>query len=100
MVSYQRGGRLTPRRSQGLRAGSVVLSPGDVMDWHSTRTRQELLIALSGRVQVEWQFSPRQLKREPLKAGQCALLSAQTIHRVVNRSSTKAHYLYVTAPAG
>lgn len=96
-VSYKRHGRLTPRRSPGLRAGAVVLGVGEMIDWHSTRGRQELLIALAGRIQVELSPSARRRRRVRLRAGECAMLPPQTAHRVVNQSSTKAHYLYVTA---
>ncbi len=95
-VSYRRPGRLVPRREHGLRAGSVVLRPGRVMDWHSTDRREELLIVLVGRVRVEI-ATPSRRKTVRLKAGQCALLPRRTRHRVVNRSATNASYLYITA---
>ncbi len=70
------------------------------MDWHSTRSREELLIALAGRVSLEVHVASRVTRQIPLRAGQCAFLPAKTLHRVVNRSQTDAHYLYVTAPIG
>jgi mannose-6-phosphate isomerase-like protein (cupin superfamily) len=76
------------------------------MDWHSTRTREELLIAVSGRVHVEVQlptYPSRRSRRANrcivLQAGQCALLPRQTVHRVVNRSAATSRYLYVTGPS-
>jgi len=105
--SYRRAGRLVPpsalsghrpggRRDRGLRAGSVVLTPGEVMDWHSTKGREELLILLSGRVQLEVDTQHR--SRFALRAGQCAYVPGRTKHRVLNRSSARATYVYVTAP--
>ena len=68
------------------------------MDWHSTRSREEILIALAGRVSLEVQSAAHVTRRIPLRAGQCVFLPTQTLHRVVNRSRAKAQYLYVTAP--
>lgn len=99
VTSYGRGGRLIPRNSRGLRAGSVILRHGRVMEWHSTRAREELLIALRGTVRVEVRVAPRRIRSTKLRAGQCALLPRRTVHRVVNRSRAASHYLYITAPA-
>jgi len=78
-----------------LKAGSVRLGPGEIMAWHSTRDRQELLIMLSGRVRVDTRRSARRARRLALRAGQCALLPPRTLHQVVNRSNVDASYLYV-----
>ena len=69
------------------------------MPWHSTRSREELVIILSGRVRLEICASQRRSRRTELRAGQCAWLPAHTRHCVVNASRRAAHYLYVTAPA-
>ena len=87
-----------PPTARGLRARSVVLAPGQVMAWHSTQRREELLIALKGALHVEAQNAPDQRRRIRLTAGQCAFLPRQTMHCVVNDSKTTAHYVYVTAP--
>jgi mannose-6-phosphate isomerase-like protein (cupin superfamily) len=88
-------GRLLLRR-RGLRAGAVVLALGQSMDWHSTEEREELLILLSGRLQLEADTRPR--SRVALRAGQCAYIPPRTWHRVLNRTSASATYVYVTAP--
>lgn len=70
------------------------------MDWHSTKTREELLLAHRGRLCLEVRVATRRtLRRLRLTAGQCAFLPARTWHRVVNRSSSLAAYTYVTASA-
>lgn len=95
-ASSKRPGRVTPPQAVGLRAGAVRLGAGRVMDWHSTREREELLVMLEGRVRLELDPS-RRVSRVPLRAGECAWLPPQTMHRVVNRSMTAARYVYVTA---
>ena len=67
------------------------------MDWHSTRGREELLIALSGVVQLELGSPRRSPRRFTLRAGSCTWLAPRTLHRVINRASKTAHYLYITA---
>ena len=99
LTSFRRAGRLVPRRPRGLRAGSVILRMGEAMDWHSTNTREELLITLAGKVEVEV-CSARRRRRFVLTAGRCVFLPAKTLHRLVNRSRGAARYLYVTAPSG
>ena len=98
MASYALAGRVVPRAAKGLRAGSVILRTGEVMGWHSTGSREELLIALEGRVQVEAQASHRSVRSVSLRSGSCLFLPEATWHRVVNRSAAAARYLYVTAP--
>lgn len=95
-VSSRRAGRLVPSRAVGLRAGSVFLKPGGVMDWHSTKRREELLIVLTGRIQVE----ARPRRRMLVSQGQSLLLPTGTWHRILNRSRRRAHYLYVTGAGG
>ena len=87
-----------PPTARALRARCVILKRGDSMDWHSNLSREELLMAITGRVDVEVQVSARRRRQRRLLAGQCAFLPAQTVHRVVNRSRTTATYLYVTGP--
>ena len=98
-TSWRRPGRFTPPRAAGLRAGAVRLNTGGVMDWHSTREREELLVMLEGRVQLELRLSHR-TSRVLLRVGACAWLPPHTLHRVVNRSAVSARYVYVTGRAG
>ena len=98
IVSYQRPGCLTPPQAKGLRAGAVVLKPGDMMDWHSTRQREELIVVVEGRIALELQSTARRRRTVSLLAGRCAFLPSRVLHRVVNRSKAPARYLYVTAP--
>ena len=96
--SCARAGRVVPTGAAALKASVVVLAPTREMGWHSTREREELLVALRGRMDVEWRPVPHRARRVRLAAGQCLFLPAHTLHRVVNRSALDARYLYVTAP--
>ena len=68
------------------------------MPWHTTDDREELIVVLTGRIQIDAERSQDRL-RTVLQAGQCALLPSRTRHAVVNRSTRIARYVYVTAPA-
>lgn len=95
--SLHRAGRLTPPSAKGLRSAVIILNPGEVMDWHSTGNREELLIALEGRVWVERQAF-RRVRRIVLAAGRSLFIPSRTLHRVVNHSRRVARYLYITGP--
>lgn len=96
VVSYRRAGRLAPKRRRGLQAGSVILRPGAVMPRHSTKEREELIIALAGRMLIEAEDARGCSRRTILSEGRCALLPPRTVHTVSNRSRGTARYLYVT----
>ena len=95
-TSYLRPGRLMPRAARGLRAGSVVLKPQEAMAYHSTGAREELLIAVTGRLVVEARPSARAIRRIAMQRGQALLLPRHTPHTVANHSKARAAYLYIT----
>jgi len=98
--SALRAGRLIPKRLRGLRAGAVVLKPRELMTWHSTQAREELLIVLTGMVTLDIHVNGRRATRKVrLRAGQCAWLRSRTRHCVRNHSTRTARYVYVTGSA-
>lgn len=99
MGSSRRAGRLIPRRARGLRAAVVVLPAGGVMDWHSTRDREELLVILYGIVRLDARQTAARLRSRRLPAGRCVWLPAQVMHRIVNPTRRSARYIYVTGAA-
>ena len=66
------------------------------MPWHSTEDREELLVALAGRLHIESERPDGRRVRAILKAGECVLLLSRTPHTVRNRSRGTVRYLYVT----
>lgn len=97
--SYKTPGRLIPKRAAGLRARSVILKPGQVMDWHCTKDREELLIILKGKLVFEVQSLSSKVRIYIVSVGQSVFLSSKTMHRLVNRSHLIAKYIYVTGEA-
>lgn len=95
--SFHRPGRLIRNPKQGLRARAVSLKAGQSMAWHSTHKREELIFAVRGSLHIEIEKTGRKIREALLKSGFCFFIPAQTIHRVVNRSSSAAIYVYVTA---
>lgn len=94
--SYRRAGRLVPSTAGRLRSRSVLLKSGHAVDWHSTGSREELLIVISGHVIFEYRGAGRRIRRVALPAGACLFVSPRVEHRVVNCSPRMAHYLYTT----
>ncbi len=70
------------------------------MDWHSTGSREELLILIGGWADVEVRGRSGRVRQIELRRNRCLFVPRQTWHRVVNRSRGTAHYLYVTGAAG
>ena len=66
------------------------------MAWHTTGRREELLIALEGRLVVEARAQRRRMRRWPLAAGRTLFLPPRTEHRVLQTGAHPAHYIYVT----
>ena len=93
--AFHKPGRLTPSGNRGLRGRAVRLGPGDVMDWHTTGDREELLLGMAGCVRVELE-GPRRIRRIVLAAGQSLFLPHRIRHRVVNASGRAGSYVYVT----
>ena len=93
--SSRRPGKLLPSQAKRLRGRSLALKPGRAMAWHSTGSREELLMILTGRLQLE--LRARTGRRAlALVAGQCAFIPQDVVHRMVNRSRRPARYLYLT----
>ena len=84
-----------PAAAKHFRGRCVALAPDGVMDWHSTRDREEVLMVLEGVVIVEIQRARR--TRVRLAPSSCLFLPQHTAHRVINRTSVAARYLYLTA---
>ena len=93
--SWRRSGRLVPPSAR-LRSRAMQLAPGNAIDWHSTKDREELLLVLSGVLSLEIETSGRtRVKR--LRTGAAIYLPPQVMHRVRNESRQRLLYVYVTA---
>ena len=80
----------------GMRAGRVFLSPGEECGEHTTGTREELLVFLSGngRAEIEGDIMDVGL-------GKVVYIPPETTHNIKNNSKTEAlSYIYCVAPAG
>jgi quercetin dioxygenase-like cupin family protein len=89
-------GRLVPAWAKYLKSRVVQLGPGQVMPWHTTGAREELLVGLLGVVDVCVRHASGRIARLPLAAGSTLFLPPRTPHGVVNESWQPARYLYVT----
>ena len=85
-----------PSSAQRLRGRSIRLAPGDAVDWHSTDRREEILIAVGGRLWLEREDPSGRVRIATLAEGQCAFIPSGVRHRVVNRSRRSSRYLYLT----
>ncbi len=95
--SLRRSGRVVPAHANQFRGRVIRLRPGKSVAWHSTGPREEMLILLAGSVRLEYQPRRAAVRTMALGEDSCAFLSSGTIHRVVNRSTRNARYVYLTA---
>ena len=95
--SFHRGGTLLPPHAAHFKGRAIRLSPGQAIEWHSTRRREEVLLVFRGAISLERCSDGERIRTMTLSAGRLAFIPAQTWHRVVNRSRRQAHYIYLTA---
>lgn len=95
--SYAQAGTLLPKTAKRLRGRSVRLAPHGVMDWHSTGEREELVMALRGRLQIDYATQSGRIASVRVATGQCAFIPSGVRHCVINLAKQTSHYLYVTA---
>ena len=95
--SYSRVGRLVPAGAAHFRGRSMRLLPGQGVEWHSTGRREEVLLAMTGTLWLEYEQPAHRVRNLKLSAGECVFLPQAVRHRVINRSLRTTRYLYLTA---
>jgi len=83
-----------PPRSNGLKAGFVLLKPGKTMPEHTTGNNEEFIYIIEGEAILEIE-QRREVIR--LKAGDYYYIPSRTVHAVVNSLSRDLRYIYVLA---
>jgi len=79
------------KQSYRLRSGLVTLPPGESVGEHSTEDHEELVIALSGKGEIEAEG----LGRANFGEGQVAYNPPNTKHNVINTGNRPLKYIYV-----
>ena len=82
------------KKQKGLAMGLVVIKKGDSVGIHNTGDREEILVVLQGKAQVNISG-----KRFMLKDGMMLYIPPNTLHNVGNTYTRLLKYLYVTAAA-
>jgi len=82
-------------QTRGMRGGSVKLSPGKSVGWHSTGANEEALVILhgSGAANIEGQADV------PLHEKMLAYIPPGTRHNVTNTGTETMEYVWVVAAA-
>jgi quercetin dioxygenase-like cupin family protein len=88
-------GKVVPESASRLKGRSIRLAKGGSMAWHSTQGREELIIAVSGKIHVQIN-SIKRTESILIRQGQCIFIPKNTEHRVLNKSQGTSRYLYVT----
>jgi mannose-6-phosphate isomerase-like protein (cupin superfamily) len=85
---------LNRTHNHSLRAGQVILQPGEDVGSHTTGHHEELVIVQEG----EGHFDLRGRDRLKIRSGQCVYVPPNTEHDVINTSHNVLRYIYVVAP--
>ena len=83
------------QQSCGMKSGRVYLEPGQACGQHSTEDREEVLVFLAGR--GELQIGQDQSFR--VGQGEIAYIPPWTLHNVVNSGTVPLVYIFCVAPA-
>jgi len=83
---------IKPPESKALKAGRVVLSPGEEIGEHKTDKREELIIILRGTATLI-----KEGEQIQLKIGETHYIEPETKHNVVNNSDEELEYVYVVS---
>ena len=66
------------------------------MPWHSTGTREELIIVLRGRLTLQVRNRAGGIRCRQVAAGGAIFVPKATVHQLMNASRAAARYVYVT----
>ncbi len=81
-------------QTSGMRGGSVKLSPGDSVGWHSTSENEEVLIVLTGEGVANIEGHPDMRLHENM----LAYIPPATRHNVTSSGAGPLEYVWVVAP--
>ncbi len=82
-------------QTRGMKAGLVVLKPGEEIGEHSTEEKEEALVILSGQAEIFCAPCPAQI----VPADSLVYIPAQTKHNVKNIGSQTLKYVFIVTPA-
>jgi len=82
-------------QTSGMRGGSVKLSPGKSVGWHSTGPNEEALVILRGSGAANIEGRADVLLHEKM----LAYIPPGTRHNVTNTGTETMEYVWVVAPA-
>ncbi len=78
----------------GMRGGSVKLTPGESVGWHSTAANEEALVILHGSGVANIEGHPD----VPIHENMLAYIPPATRHNVTNTGTITLEYVWLVAP--
>jgi len=81
-------------QTRKMKAGLVVLAPGEEIGEHSTQDKEEALIILSGQAEISCAPSPARA----VPPNSLVYIPAQTKHNVKNIGSQILRYVFIVTP--
>lgn len=81
-----------PPLTKNLKAGKVILHPGQAVGEHITSNREEAIVVLKGTATISLEG-----KKIRLSKGQVCYIGPEKKHNVKNTSNQKLEYLYIAS---
>ncbi len=78
-----------------MKAGKILLSPGEEVGWHVTEKREEIIFVLEGTATII--ENDRTAEK---KSGEIHHIKQGVRHNVVNKTTKGVEYIYVVALSG
>ena len=82
------------RKKKGLCSGFIILKKGESVGIHSTGKKEEIIIILEGKAQINIADKQSILKNKTM-----LYIPSNTLHNIKNINVCPLKYLYVTAPS-
>jgi len=82
-------------QTSGMRGGSVKLTPGESVGWHSTGANEEALVILHGTGAAKIEGRPD----VPVHEKMLVYIPPESKHNVANTGTELLEYVWVVAPA-
>ena len=84
-----------PPETRSFRSGLVTLAPGKSIGMHNSGVNEEMLVPLEGEGELRFSDRPSVV----IKPGLVTYAPAHTEHDVVNTSTARLRYIFITARA-
>lgn len=89
----QAGGLLALGETKRIKSGLVILQPGEEVGYHITDNREEVILLLEGKAEIELEDKDNQI----IDSDHLVYIPANKKHNVRNKSDKILRYVYMVS---